>query len=91
MHPKEVAEIMGFEYWVLTIIGMAAGIPLQHFMRVGLNDIMATDLFSIPLSTPNSAYIQAVVLCSVAVLLSNISARRKIATFDMVDVLKERD
>ncbi|MCL2857760.1 MAG: FtsX-like permease family protein [Oscillospiraceae bacterium] len=91
MQPKEVAEIMGFEYWVLSIIGMLAGIPLVYLMKVSLNDMMGTDLFTIPLYTPMSAYIQAALLCALAVLISNLSARRRIATFGMVDVLKERD
>ena len=91
MQPKEVAEIMSFEYWVLSVIGIAAGVPLQHFMRIGINDMMGTDMFSVPLSTPTSAYIQAAVLCAIAVLISNLSARRKIAKFEMVEVLKERE
>jgi len=91
MQPKEVSEIMGFEYWVLTALGVLGGIPLVYLMKVGLNDMMGSDMFSIPLDTPISAYIQAGVLCAAAVLVSNLGARRRIAAFEMVEVLKERD
>jgi len=91
MQPKEVSEIMGFEYWILTILGILPGIPLVYLMKVGMNDMMGNDMFTIPLATPISAYLQAAALCWVAVFISNLSARRRIAKFDMVDVLKERD
>jgi len=82
---------MGFEYWILTILGILPGIPLVYLMKVGMNDMMGNDMFTIPLATPMSAYLQAAALCWVAVFISNLSARRRIAKFDMVDVLKERD
>ncbi|MCL2579058.1 MAG: ABC transporter permease [Oscillospiraceae bacterium] len=91
MQPKEVCEIMSFEYWVLLILGMIPGIPLVYLMKLGLNDMMGSADMSLPLDTSVTSYLTAGVLCALAVFISNLSARRRIATFDMVDVLKERE
>jgi len=91
MQPKEVCEIMSFEYWVLLLLGILPGIPLAYLMKLGLNDLMGGEDMSLPMATPLSAYLTAAALCWLAVFISNLSARRRIATFDMVDVLKERE
>ncbi|MCL2421269.1 MAG: ABC transporter permease, partial [Defluviitaleaceae bacterium] len=87
----EVCEIMGFEYWVLSVAGMLLGIPFASMLIVGVNGMMDTNMFSMPSALPFSAYITGAVGCSVAIILSNWSAKRKISKFDMVEVLKERE
>jgi len=85
----EVCEIMRFEYWLLSAIGMVIGIPFASALMVGVNGIMDTAMFSMPTDMPLVAYVTAVVGCGAAIMLSNWSAKRKIAKFEMVEVLKE--
>jgi len=85
----EVCEIMRFEYWVLGAIGMLIGAPFASGLMVAVNTMMDTTMFSMPSTLPTEAYITGVIGCSAAIMLSNFSAKRKIAKFDMVEVLKE--
>jgi len=86
---NEVCEIMRFEYWVLSIAGMAIGVPFASMLMAGVNGMMDTELFSMPTTLPPIAYATGVIGCAVAIMLSNYSAKKKIAGFDMVEVLKE--
>ena len=91
MQVKEVAEIVSFEYWTLSIIGMLLGIPFTHLMKEAMASSIDVELFTMSTYTPMSAFITAAIGCSAAVLLSNLSAIRNIKKFDMVEVLKERE
>jgi len=88
---KEVAEIMNFEYAVLTVLGIVLGIPFAGLLNSSLNLMIDTDLFSMPSSLPLSAYLAGVSSCVLAIFLAGRSAAQKIGRFDMVEVLKERD
>jgi putative ABC transport system permease protein len=85
----EVCEIMRFEYWVLAAVGMLAGVPFASGLMSSMNLLIDTSMFSMPSILPPVAYITGIVGCSVAVMISNWSAKKKIAQFDMVEVLKE--
>jgi len=85
----EVCEIMRFEYWVLGFVGMLVGAPFASGLMVAVNGLLDTEMFSMPSTLPTAAYITGVIGCSAAIMLSNFSAKRKIAKFDMVEVLKE--
>lgn len=87
----EVCEIMRFEYWVLAAIGMGIGVPSSRAMLVSINTMIGSDLMSMPTTLSASAYVNAVLGCVVAIVLSNFFAKKKIAKFDMVEVLKERE
>ena len=91
MHPREISKILGFEYWLLTAIGMIPGIPLLRMLKTGMASMMETTMFTIPLDSPLSCYVSAAVSCLVTVGLCNLLAARQIAKFDMVEVLKERE
>lgn len=91
MHPREIGKILGFEYWLLTFVGIIPGIPLLRALKAGMSGMMDTTLFTIPLSTPVSSYIAAAALCMVTVEACNFLSARRIAKFDMVEVLKERE
>lgn len=92
MHPREIGKILGFEYWLLTIIGIIPGIPLVRMMKEAIADMMAdVEMFTFPTSTPLSSYITAAVCCFITVAACNLLAARQISKFDMVEVLKERE
>lgn len=87
----EVSEIMRFEYWVLAFVGVIIGIPAAGGMMAALNSLLDTSLMSMPSILSTEAYISAAAGTALAIVLSNILAKRKIRTFDMVEVLKERE
>jgi putative ABC transport system permease protein len=91
LHPREIARVVGFEYWVLFIPALPLGIWLTRMLKESLSDIIATEMFSFPVRTDPLSYVSAVVFCGLAVLLSNLLAGRRIARYDMVEVLKERE
>jgi putative ABC transport system permease protein len=88
---NEVADIMGFEYWLLTFIGMILGIPVEMALSRWVASMVEVDMFSLPTSSEPANYFIAAVGCAAAVALSNKIAAKNIAGFDMVDVLKERE
>lgn len=91
MHPAEIARVVGFEYWVLSAAALPFGIALTRLLKVAMAGMINNDVFSIPLYTAPSSFATAAVLCGLTVFLSNRMAQRKIARFDMVEVLKERE
>jgi putative ABC transport system permease protein len=91
MTVDEVCEIMRFEYWVLAVVGIVIGIPSASLMLVGINSILDTSMMSMPTNIATAAYIMAVLGCIAAIVLSNISTKRKVRKFDMIEVLKERE
>lgn len=91
MHPREISRILGFEYWLLTAIGIIPGIPLLHGLMRGMSGMMTVDMFTMPTKIPSSSYVIAVILCFATVFICNQLASRQIAKFDMVEVLKERE
>lgn len=91
MHPKEIARVVGFEYWVLSVVALPLGLALTRLLKEAMADMISNDIFSIPIYTAPSSFVSAAVLCGLTVWLSNRMAQRKIARFDMVEVLKERE
>jgi putative ABC transport system permease protein len=91
MHPREIGRVVAFEYWVLAALALPPGVGLTRLLKQGLSTIIRTEMFSFPVTTQPASYITAAVFCGLAVLLSNLLASRKIARFDMVEVLKERE
>ena len=91
LETKEIVEIMSFEYWLLSIGGIALGIPFTNFIKQSLQAMMDVELFSIPMYTEPEAYVIAVFGCSAAVIISNYISKNAIKKFDIVEVLKERE
>lgn len=91
MFPREIGKILGFEYWLLTVIGIIPGIPLLGAIRTAMSQMIDVSMFTIPASVPLSSYITAAAGCLVTVGLCNLLSSRQISKFDMVEVLKERE
>jgi putative ABC transport system permease protein len=91
MHPREIARIVGFEYWLLTAIGIWPGIQLLIGINAALLNLMDTTLFTLPTRPPANVYATAGLLCFATVWLCNMVCARRISKFDMVEVLKERE
>lgn len=91
LHTKEVSAILSFEYFILTGISIALGVPFTIFLKTVMYEVMSTDLFAIPTFTPVNAFISAGIGCIMAVIFANAASKRKISKFDMVEVLKEKE
>jgi ABC-type antimicrobial peptide transport system permease subunit len=91
LHPREIARVVAFEYWLLAIASLPLGIAVTRMLKESLSGLIATDMFSFPVKTEPASYLSAALFCGLAVLLSNLLAGKKIAGFDMVEVLKERE
>ena len=87
----EVCEIMRFEYWLLAVIGIIAGIPAAGGLMTAMNMMLDSSMMNMPSLLSPTAYVSAAFGTALAIVLSNILAKRKIRTFDMVEVLKERE
>jgi len=91
MHPKEIVRIVGFEYWLLFVVSLPIGMALTRLFKESLSGVYDIESFTMPVTTKPASYLAALVLCAAAVFCSNLYVRRKIAKFDMVEVLKERE
>ena len=87
----EVCEITRFEYWILASAGMLLGIPAAGGLMIAMNGMLDTSMMSMPSTLSPMAYVTAAFGTALAIVLSNMLAKRKIRTFVMVEVLKERD
>ncbi len=87
----EVSEIMSFEYAILTFFGIFLGIPFTKMLNSSINLMVDSSIYTMPSTLPISAYLIGVSCCIIAIVLSGKSARKRIRTFDMVEVLKEQD
>ncbi|GHU80244.1 ABC transporter permease [Clostridia bacterium] len=91
MHPREIGRVISFEYWLLAAVSLPFGLLLTKALGAAMSGMINNDIFSVPTDTPPASFFSAAAICGLAILLSNLSARRKIAGFDMVEVLKERE
>ena len=87
----EVCEIMRIEYRVLAAVGILLGIPAAGGLISAMNMILDNSMMSLPSLLSSMAYVKAAFGTALAIFLSNCFAKRKIRTFNMVEVLKERE
>lgn len=91
MSIKEVSSILEFEYFILTIVGIIAGIPINIGIKMLLTKVMEGMSLSFPNYTSIKQYSVGVILTIVVVIISNLSTRRMIKKIVITDSLKERD
>jgi putative ABC transport system permease protein len=91
MTVRETNEIIAFEHWILSIVGIIAGIPITIGMRFALSNMMDMEMFVIPGRTAPEAFLLAALGCMCMVFMANQADRGAIRKFDLVEVLKERE
>lgn len=91
MQVKEVAGIIGFEYWLLGVLGMILGVPTAKLLKVALSLAVDVDQFEMPTNVEFSHVLIGVVCTCLAIAWSNYSAVKQVRKMDMVEVLKERE
>lgn len=88
---NEVKQIMNFEYWILSFLGIIFGIPFANTLIKGLNKMMNVDTFKFPEEIGFSSYFIAIIGIIFSVCISNYMSGKAVARFQLVDVLKERE
>jgi len=88
---EEVKEIMSLEYWVLSFLGVAIGVPFSLFLNTSLVNMIDIDAFAWPSEIPAKAYIIGVIGTAIAVMISNQTTLKSIRNLNLVEVLKERE
>jgi putative ABC transport system permease protein len=91
MHMKEVANILGFEYWVLALCGMILGFRLPSLLLATINNMLDIDTFSLSSVVPMRSYIIGITCMFLAIYISNSSNVKNVRKMEMVEVLKERE
>jgi len=87
----EVGRILYHENILLGLIGATIGLPFGAGICWLLVKAYDTDLYRMPFHIEQDAYVKAVLLTLLFVLLANLAVRRKIHRLDLVEVLKERE
>lgn len=88
---KQIANIMGFEQWILTFIGMAVAYPVSQFLKSAVSKLVPADMFYLPPKLGISAYLAGCVVVFLAVILGHLASKRKISRLNPVDALKYRE
>ncbi len=91
MTSGEVLQVLTFEQWLSSILGMLAGIPFTLVLMHAMSRAFATDLFSIPVRTEAGLFIVALLGTVFSVLVAQWTIARRIGGLSLVEVLKERD
>ena len=87
----EVNQIIGLEYWILCVFGIIIGIPYAKMLKIALSQAIKIDVFTFPATLGLREVLWATAGCAISVLISNYVSKRKIRSFDMVEVLKDRE
>jgi putative ABC transport system permease protein len=87
----EVGSILYNENFILGFIGIVLGIPFGIALSLILVQFYDNDLYRLPFHIDRRTYLVAVGATIFFVALANLAVRRKIATLDLVEVLKARE
>lgn len=88
---QEVGGIIYNENFVLSICGIAMGIPFGQLLCYGIVTAYSNDLFRLPFVIHPKSYALAALGTVFFVIIANLLVRRRISGLDLVEVLKERD
>lgn len=91
MSVGEVLQIVSIEQWILGAVSIVLGIPLAKVMMEGLSASYQTDIYAMPPTIGDFAFILSVFGTALFIVLSQLNVKRRIRKIDIVEVLKERD
>lgn len=91
MSEKEVFDIVSFEQWMLSFLGMILAIPLTKLMLVGIVNLVDTDMYSMPSKFDFRFYFIAVIISILSIIMGQLAAYRKIKKLNLVDALKSNE
>lgn len=88
---QEVGKIIYNENLVLSVLGVALGVPLGQWFCAWIVSAYSNELFRLPFVILPKSYALAAVMTLLFVIFANLLVRRRIRGLDLVEVLKERD
>ena len=91
MSIDEVLQIISFEQWLLGSVAIILGIPMSILMMQSVSSAYQTDLYAVPPSIGEFAFILSIIGTAIFIWLSQLNVKRKISKLDIVEVLKERE
>lgn len=91
MTPPEVLSVVTFEQWFISILGMAAGVPLAKLFMSGISMAMSSDVFTIPPAISTYSYLMAAAVTVLSIWIAQKFAGRKIRSLSLVEVLKSAE
>jgi putative ABC transport system permease protein len=91
MTPPEVLSVVTFEQWFISILGMAAGVPLAKLFMSGISMAMSSDVFTIPPLISTYSYLMAAAVTVLSIWIAQKFAGRKIRSLSLVEVLKSAE
>ena len=87
----EVSVVLLTEVGILTLLSLPLGWLVGYGASAGMLTGISSDLFTFPLIISKATYAWASVVTLVAALVSAIIVQRRVASLDMIAVLKTRD
>ena len=88
---NQCLEVISTGQWILTCLGILAGIPLTFWASRLIASVMKTELFSIPAFVKPPMLLLGMLLTFVAVLVGSGVIYRNLKKISPVDLLRERE
>lgn len=88
---SEIKKLIFNENYLITIFGIAIGLPMGKFLGASMMSASSTDSYSFPYVIEFKTYILTIVLTIAFTVLTNFILMKKIKSIDMIEVLKNRE
>lgn len=88
---KQVSEVVSLEQWGISFAAMAAGVPVSKFILVMLSLAASTDMWTLPTDLKPIGFVIGFFASVTSVVIAQKMGYKKIESFSIVEVLKERD
>lgn len=88
---KEVHQVLIIEQLILSAIGMTMGLPLGKTLLTVFAQTSSSDTLVVPSFVPISAFLFSILFTTIAIIIPQISARRKINQIIVTEALNARE
>lgn len=88
---KEVKKLIFNENYIITILGIIAGLPLGKWLGGYIMTASSTDSYSFPYIVQFKTYVITVILTIFFTTFTNFILMRKVKSIEMIEVLKNRE
>jgi putative ABC transport system permease protein len=87
----ELKSVVFNENYIVTVLGIAAGMPLGKFLLQAFLKLQETDYIQMPAVLGNGSYVIAALMVSAFAIIANRLLVKKITAIDMVEALKSAE